>query len=78
MRRFLLSLATLVVLESAAFALDPAEYEKRLPAIRVPPEHLRWQEIPWMTDLAEGMRLAKEENRPLLLWIAVDEPLERC
>lgn len=39
---------------------------------------LQWQQIPWLVDLAEGIRLAKEENRPLLLWVSGDDPLEKC
>ena len=29
-------------------------------------------------DLNDGMRVAREENRPLLLWTSGDEPLDRC
>ena len=42
------------------------------------PGELKWQEIPWLVDLDEGIRVAKEEKRPLLLWTADDAPLERC
>jgi len=39
---------------------------------------LRWQQIPWLLDLAEGQRLAKAEGRPIFLWVTGDDPLERC
>ena len=42
------------------------------------PGELRWQEIPWLTDLGEALRQAKIEGRPLLLFVSGDEPLERC
>jgi hypothetical protein len=42
------------------------------------PGELRWQQIPWLTDLREGMRRAAAEQRPLLLFVSGDEPLERC
>ena len=42
------------------------------------PRQAKWRRIPWMLDLAEGIRLAKEENRPLLLCTSGDDPLERC
>jgi len=42
------------------------------------PGELKWQEIPWMLDLKEAIRLAKEEKRPLLLWVSGDDPLEKC
>jgi len=38
----------------------------------------KWQQIPWILDLSEGIRLAREEKRPLLLWVSGDDPLERC
>ena len=42
------------------------------------PGELRWQQIPWLLDLEEGMRRARAENRPLLLFVSGDEPLGRC
>jgi hypothetical protein len=43
------------------------------------PRPTRWRDrIPWVLDLNEGVRLAKAEKRPLLLWTSGDDPLERC
>lgn len=42
------------------------------------PGELGWQEIPWTLDLNEGIRLAKKEQRPVLLWVSGDDPLEKC
>jgi hypothetical protein len=42
------------------------------------PGELKWQEIPWLLDLDEAIRLAKEEKRPVLLWVSGDDPLEKC
>jgi hypothetical protein len=42
------------------------------------PRELAYREIPWLVDLNDGMRVAREENRPLLLWTSGDEPLDRC
>jgi hypothetical protein len=39
---------------------------------------LRWQQIPWLVDLQEGIRRAGAEGRPLLLFVSGDDPLERC
>ena len=48
-------------------------------AVRNPrPGELGWQQIPWRVDLQEGMRLAREEKRPLLLFVSGDDPLEKC
>ena len=51
---------------------------KRAAAIKPVPEELRWQQIPWVTDLTEGQRLAQAERRPIFLWVTGDDPLERC
>jgi hypothetical protein len=51
---------------------------RRLEAIKQPPELTRWQQIPWMTSLTEGLRVARQENRPLFLWASADDPLDRC
>ena len=43
------------------------------------PRPTKWRDaIPWLLDLDEGIRLAKQERRPLLLWTSGDDPLERC
>ena len=42
------------------------------------PHALNWERIPWLVDLPEAVRQAKAENRPLLLWVTGDDPLERC
>jgi len=46
--------------------------------IKPRPDELKWQHIPWLTDVAEAVRLAKQEKRPIFLWATTDEPLERC
>jgi hypothetical protein len=51
---------------------------KRAAVIKPSAEELRWQQIPWVTDLTEGQRLAKAERRPIFLWVTGDDPLERC
>jgi hypothetical protein len=42
------------------------------------PRSVKWLQIPWLLDLNEGIRLAKEERRPVLIWVSGDDPLERC
>jgi hypothetical protein len=46
--------------------------------VKMRPRALNWQQIPWLVDLPEAVRQAKDQNRPLLLWLSDDEPLERC
>jgi hypothetical protein len=51
---------------------------RRASLIKPKPGEYKWQQIPWILDLNEGVRLAKEEKRPVLLWASGDDPLERC
>lgn len=36
------------------------------------------QQIPWVTDVFEGFRLAKEEKRPVFLYMITGDPLGDC
>src|SRR5262249_54927293 len=62
--------------DPSRLAKDAAQIHKSVKELL--PGELKWQEIPWMLDLKEGIRLAKEEKRPLLLWVSGDDPLEKC
>lgn len=42
------------------------------------PREMKYREIPWLLDLDEGLRLARQEKRPVLIWTSGDDPLERC
>jgi hypothetical protein len=43
------------------------------------PRPTKWRDaIPWVLDLDTGIRLARDEKRPLLIWVSGDDPLERC
>jgi hypothetical protein len=43
------------------------------------PQPTKWRDaIPWLLDLEEGIRVAQEEKRPILIWTSGDDPLERC
>lgn len=55
-----------------------ADLLRRAAAIKPTASELKWQQIPWILDLAEGQRLARAEGRPLFLWASGDPPLERC
>lgn len=47
-------------------------------AVKPTAGELRWQKIPWLTDLGQAQAVAREEKRPILLWVTGDDPLERC
>ena len=57
----------------------PAEAARLYGWVKKPrPGELGWQRIPWLTDLREAIRLAEAEQRPLLLFVSGDDPLEKC
>jgi hypothetical protein len=68
----------LAVAVAGGAELTPDRLAERAAVIRPSADELKWQRIPWVTDLAEGRRLAAAERRPLLLWVTGDDPLERC
>ena len=52
-------------------------------AVRPHASGFRWQQIPWHTEPADALKQARDENRPLLVWLAGGRdrdgsPLERC
>ena len=47
--------------------------------IRAAAESLfKLRRIPWTTDVFEGFRLAREEQRPVLLYMITGDPLGDC
>ena len=38
------------------------------------PSETQWNEIPWRVDLGEAIDDAREEDRPILLWIMNGHP----
>ena len=55
----------------------------RAAAVRPHASGLRWQQIPWHVEAADALKQARDEGRPLLVWLAGGRdrdgsPLERC
>jgi hypothetical protein len=46
-----------------------------LAAILPRPDEVKWQEIPWQTDLWAARRLALSEHKPIFLWAMNGNPL---
>ena len=58
---------------------EASELRTKADEIRASADSLfKMRRIPWVTDPAEGFRLAKEENRPVFLYIQTGDPLEDC
>ena len=71
-----------VLAQAPAEARQPspraAELTRLATVIKPSAEANKWQQIPWLRDVTEGRKLAKEEKRPLLLWTVFGEPLDEC
>jgi hypothetical protein len=72
-------LAAAVLYLPPSFAQDAAALRQQADAIRASADDIfKLRKIPWVTDPAEGFRLAKEENRPVFLYVQAGDPLEDC
>ncbi len=56
----------------------PEELASEIDALRV--EKVAWREIQWKTCLLDGLTVSREEDKPLMLWIFIDRPVDdkRC
>ena len=50
-------------------------FREWLTYVRPRPEEVRWQSIPWETDLWVARRLAAEQGKPIFLWAMNGNPL---
>ncbi len=50
-------------------------FRELLAAIRPTPDEVRWQDIPWQTDLRTACQLAAEQGKPVFLWTMNGNPL---
>ena len=86
MRRYLPACAFVIFLGSGAVAQSEAkkpaptsaDLAKLAAVIKPSAAANKWQQIPWLTDVTEARKLAKEEKRPLFLWTVFGEPLDEC
>ena len=61
----------------AQVQLDP-ELRKRADAVRATEAEMLFKQIPWVTDTFEAFRLAKEEARPIFVYMITGDPLDDC
>jgi len=50
-------------------SLDELSFRDVLSFIAPRPEEVRWEEIPWQTDLWEARRVAMEVGKPIFAWM---------
>jgi hypothetical protein len=81
------TLLALAVLPTAARGEDPvpelAELLKKAAPYRPGARDLAWREVPWYDDPTAALAQARDEKRPLFVWVAGGRdrdgtPLERC
>jgi hypothetical protein len=94
MTRWFLTAAPLALLAATAFPADPDKsvrindpvYQaltKKAAALKPTAAELRYLDMPWVVDLDEALKQARDEKRPLFFWAAGGRdrdgvPLERC
>ena len=50
-------------------SLDELSFRDVLSFVAPRPEEVRWEEIPWQTDLWEARRVALEVGKPIFAWM---------
>ena len=58
--------------------LTPEALVKEIDALK--PAKVAWREIAWKSCLLEGLKESREKNKPVLLWVFIDRPIDdaRC
>ncbi len=79
-RPWALSLVACLGLGAAAGAADPdpVALRKEIDSLRAP--KVAWRGIAWKSCLLDGLKSAKTEGKPVLLWVFIDRPADdaRC
>lgn len=72
--------ATLLLACPALFAQDGIDREllQRAETVRATDAEIRFKQIPWITDVLQGFRVAKSENRPVFLYMITGDPWDDC
>ena len=88
MLRAIAVISLLAVLTSAVWAGEVKESKdqaKSPAALKTEIEGLKaakpaWREIAWKSCLLDGLRESRDKNKPVLLWIFIDRPVDdaRC
>ena len=59
-------------------AATPAALKAEIESLKSP--RVAWREIAWKSCLLEGLKEARARNKPALLWVFIDRPIDdaRC
>ena len=57
---------------------SPADFQAEIEVLKAP--KVAWREIAWNTCLLEGLKESRAKNKPVLLWVFIDRPIDdaRC
>ena len=55
-----------------------SKLRKQADAVRATAAETNYTKIPWITDIFEGFRLAKQEKRPVFFYMITGDPLGDC
>ena len=69
---------TLLVTSPNVVAEKPSELKKKADAVRATAAEMNFIRIPWVTDVFEGFKLARDEQRPVFLYMITGDPLDDC
>ncbi len=69
---------TLILCPLPVAGQEKSELRDTANRVRATAEEMNFTKIPWVMDLFEGFRLAKEENRPVFLYMITGDPLDDC
>ena len=58
--------------------IGPKALKKEIEAMRV--KDVAWRKINWKTCLLDGIRASQKQNKPMILWVFIDRPVDdkRC
>ncbi len=66
--------ACAVAVERPAFVLNEATFDFWRSEILPTPVEIAWQQIPWRSNLRDGLVEADRTNKPVLLWLMNGHP----
>jgi hypothetical protein len=67
-----------VVTPTLVAGAEQSKLRKQADAVRATAAQTNYTKIPWVTDIFEGFRLAKEEKRPAFFYMITGDPLGDC
>lgn len=77
---FLCSRASLLADDPTTPARQLSHKELRAKVDVLKKNDVAWRKIAWKTCLLNGLKTSRKENKPVMLWVFIDRPIddERC